>query len=131
RRQIVEDYLYRTLGIPKPQQAQAEVPPWEMFADDTPPWELYGDETAEPEAPAEEQQRGDSFLEGITDPQQYLEFGKGILPGAVSFGGTVLQAPDVFGAAAQRNAAAFGRQQLEVMDRIDRGETVPETEDAL
>lgn len=73
--------------------------------------------------------RGDSFLQGLIDPQQYLEFGKGIAPGAVQFGATTLKGAAAVPAAAQYNAAAFGRKQIGIMNRIDRGETVPELDD--
>lgn len=73
--------------------------------------------------------RGDSFLQGLIDPQQYLEFGKGIAPGAVQFGATTLKGAAAVPAAAQYNAAAFGRKQIDIMNRIDRGETVPELDD--
>jgi hypothetical protein len=74
--------------------------------------------------------RGSSFVEGLVDPQQYKEFIKGPASGAVS----MLALPPALGAAlqtrGQSNAGAFGRDQIEVMNRIDRGESVPDTSDA-
>lgn len=65
------------------------------------------------------------------DPRQYAELIKGVVPGFVNAAGSAAQAPDVAIARAQHNSAAFGRRQLEIMDRIDRGETVREIDDAL
>lgn len=79
----------------------------------------------------EKKEVGDGFFENITNLQQYKEFVKGIVPGAVSLQGTALQAPDVVALRGQLGAAAFGAKQLEVMDRVDRGESVPETDDAF
>ncbi|MCK9549143.1 LPD38 domain-containing protein [Aquamicrobium sp.] len=73
----------------------------------------------------------DGALDALMDPQQYVEGVKGIIPGAIRSGGLVLQAPDVFASRAQHNAARFGRQQIELMDRIDRGEDVSEVDDAM
>lgn len=73
--------------------------------------------------------RGNSFLEGIGDRQQYLEVGKGVPGGAVKFVGTTLKG----GAAAQQHAAEsyklFLQQQIQVMDKIDRGEPVRPIDD--
>lgn len=68
---------------------------------------------------------------GWTDPQQYAELAKGVIPGAIKSAGTVLQAPDVIAAKGQQGAASFGARQLDVMDRIDRGERVTGIDDAL
>ena len=68
---------------------------------------------------------------GWTDPQQYAELAKGVIPGAIKSAGTVLQAPDVLVAKGQQGAASFGKNQLDVMDRIDRGERVRGIDDAL
>lgn len=76
-------------------------------------------------------EKGKEIISGLTDPQQYAEFGKGIVPGAISMGGTAIQAPDAIAAKGQQGAAKFGRKQLEIMDRIDRGEAVPEMEDPI
>jgi hypothetical protein len=76
-------------------------------------------------------EKGKEIISGLTDPQQYAEFAKGIIPGAVSMGGTAIQSPDTISAKGQQGAAKFGRKQLEVMDRIDRGEAVPEMEDPI
>lgn len=76
-------------------------------------------------------EKGKEVLSALSDPQQYAEFAKGIVPGGVSFGGTVIQAPDTITARGQQGAAKFGRKQLDVMDRIDRGEPVPEMEDPI
>jgi hypothetical protein len=68
--------------------------------------------------------RGDGFLEGVTDPQQYLESAKGVVPGAIRFVGTTAK-----GAAALQNAPAQGYQRLisdrlAKMDIIDAGEQI-------
>jgi hypothetical protein len=62
---------------------------------------------------------------------QVKEAGKGILPGLIKFGGSTLRGTAANLKQGQYNAARFGREQIAVMDRIDRGETVPETEDAI
>lgn len=76
-------------------------------------------------------EKGKEIVSGLADPQQYAEFGKGIVPGAISMGGTAIQAPSTIASRGQQGAAKFGRKQLEIMDRIDRGEVVPETEDPI
>jgi hypothetical protein len=72
-----------------------------------------------------------TVADGVTDTQQYVEFGKGIVPGAISMGGSALQAPDVLAAKGQQGASQFGARILGVMDRIDRGEPVPDVEDVM
>ena len=79
----------------------------------------------------ENAEKGASFIEGLTDPQQYVEGIKGIVPGAIQFGGTIVASPDTITARGQQGAAKFGRNQLDVMNRIDRGEYVPEMDDAV
>lgn len=79
---------------------------------------------------------GDSTLFGDLVPErtiggQVKEAVKGIIPGAVKFGGTTLKGAAGLQKGAQHNAAAFGRGQIDVMDRIDRGESVPEIDDAM
>lgn len=68
-------------------------------------------------------------LKDVLDPQQYIEGVKGQFPGAVNMIGGAAMAPDVVGYIGQQNAAKFGRSLPSAMDRIDRGETVPEMED--
>ncbi len=73
----------------------------------------------------------DDLVPSRTLGGEVKEVAKGVIPGAVKFGGTTLKGAAGLQKAGQHNAAAFGRKQIEVMDRIDRGETVPETEDAI
>lgn len=82
-------------------------------------------------APEQSSERGDGIVDALTDPQQYKEFGKQIPGGVISTAGTAIQGVDVAGRKAQSGSSEFGRQQLEVMDRIDRGEEVREVDDAI
>lgn len=75
--------------------------------------------------------RGWGFIDGLMDPSQYREAAKGVIPGAIGFGATTLKGTEAAGARAQSNAAAFNRRQLEIFDRIDRGEAVPDMEDPV
>src|SRR5688572_8665275 len=75
--------------------------------------------------------RGNGFIDGLIDPQQYGELAKGVIPGAVGMVGSTLKGASTAPAIAQYNAAAFGRKQLTVFDRIDRGEAVPDMEDPV
>lgn len=64
RPQIVKDYLYQTLGVPKPRpqaDQKDDVPPWEMYSDSRPPWEVFGGEPKE-ETPAAEEE---GFFSGL------------------------------------------------------------------
>lgn len=66
----------------------------------------------------------DPFAEAALDPQQYIEVGKGVPPGAVRFGGSMLQ-----GVAAAQSAPFYAKAQvlrnrLKAFDAIDRGEHV-------
>jgi hypothetical protein len=109
-----------------PSKLKPEVPPWDTPAERA-PWDtpskaldFSGKAVAD-----------DTFIGGLTDPQQYVEGVKGVVPGAVQFGGTVLKGTEATAAQGQHNAAAFGAKQLAIFDRIDRGETVPETDDPM
>jgi hypothetical protein len=75
--------------------------------------------------------RGDGFLDGISDPQQYLEVAKGVVPGGIRFAGTTAK-----GAAAIQSAPSLGydkmlRAKLETFDRIDAGDRVRDMRDTV
>lgn len=72
-----------------------------------------------------------SMIDAVPGARPVVEAMKGIPEGAISMGGTTLKGVAGMQKGAQRSSAEFGRQQLAVMDRIDRGETVPEMDDAL
>ncbi len=98
-----------------------------------PDFSKFGKPVGKTAAPKGEEKDGvgDGIWENIKNPQQYKELAKGFIPGAISMQGTAMQLPDAVAAQAQFGARDFGAKQLSVMDRIDRGEAVPETEDAF
>lgn len=63
--------------------------------------------------------------------QNVLEVGKGVPAGAVRMGGTAVKGAAGTLKAGEVNAFNFGPEQVAVMDRIDRGEAVPEMEDVI
>ncbi|MCV0395491.1 MAG: hypothetical protein K5872_22345 [Rhizobiaceae bacterium] len=74
---------------------------------------------------------GSGLVDSIPGGRTVVETMKGVPEGAVTMGGTILKGAAAQQKGAQHSAAELGRQQLAVMDRIDRGEPVPETEDVI
>ena len=76
--------------------------------------------------------RGRGFIDGITDPQQYLEYGKG-LPGTAldTVVGRPLRAAGTYKTAGEINAGEFQRRQISTFDRIDRGERIADMDDPV
>ena len=73
--------------------------------------------------------RGNGFIDGLMDAQQYKETAKGVVPGAIGFVGTSMKGVAGIQTAMQADEGAFARRQLEMFDRIDRGEFVPNVAD--
>ena len=93
------------------------------------PWDDYrkGKEEEKPSPDG----KGSGVVENILNPQQYKELAKGVIPGAISMQGTALQGVDATAVRGQYGARDFGTRQLAAMDRIDRGESVAETDDPM
>jgi hypothetical protein len=69
-----------------------------------------------------DKQRGDGFLEGITDLQQYGEFAKGVVPGAIRFAGTSAKGVAGIQQASSLASQTDAQRQLAIVDSLDRGE---------
>lgn len=107
--------------------------PWAKYAKKAPagPWEKYS-APAPIEAPRRSDPTvGNGVVENIFNLQQYKELAKGPIPGGINMVGSTLQGVDAQVAHGQYNARDFGAKQFAVMDRIDRGESVPETDDPM
>lgn len=73
----------------------------------------------------------DDLIPQQQDSGYLAESAKGIAGGAVGTAGTMLKGAAGQIKQGQYNVAGFGAGQLSVMDRIDRGEAVPDAEDAV
>lgn len=94
------------------------------------PFQAFGQTAESPDVALRKPVERPRGAAAFADPQQYAEFAKGIPGGAVSFVGTGMQGAAAVPAVGQANAFKFGRQQEALWDRIDRGERIPDMEDA-
>lgn len=69
-------------------------------------------------------ERGNSFLEGITDPQQYAEFFKGPASGAIRMFGMGTEAVAGYQTSHAHGMRKQAVEELALLERIDRGEPV-------
>ena len=111
RRELFNEFLRKKakeLGVPTPEQAEPapviETPPWGQK--EVPPWGVPA---------AAKKPVGNGIIEGLTDPQQYKEGVKGIVPGAVSFGGSMLK-----GAASADPVEAIAQNAQRYVDDLKR-----------